>query len=121
MGGLFAELRQSLYTARQLSGQPASFSPADALRLGTAGGARVLGRSDIGVLAPGYRADLAVWPGDDLADMADPLAALVLGPDRKVRHLLVDGAPVVSDFALVGVDLTSARRALAAVSRRLDA
>ena len=120
VGGLFAELRQSLYTARQLSGLPASFGPADALRLGTVGGARALGRTDIGVVAPGYRADLAVWPGDDIADMPDPLAALVLGPDRKVRHLLVDGAAVVSDFALVGVDLPAARRTLTAVSRRLD-
>ncbi|BEP11875.1 8-oxoguanine deaminase [Acidothermaceae bacterium B102] len=121
VGGLFAELRQSLYTARQLSGRPGDFGPVDALRLGTVGGARALGRTDIGVLEPGYRADLAVWPGDDLADMPDPVAALVLGPDRKVRHLLVDGDPVVTDFALVGVDLASARRALTRVSRRLDA
>ena len=120
VGGLFAELRQSLYTARQLRG-PSSFGPADALRLGTVGGARVLGRTDIGVVAPGYRADLAVWPGDDIADMPDPLAALVLGPDRRVRHLLVDGAAVVTDFALVGVDLPAARRTLTAVSRRLAA
>ena len=120
VGGLFAELRQSLYTARQLSGRPGDFGPVDALRLGTVGGARALGRTDIGVLEPGYRADLAVWPGDDLADMPDPVAALVLGPDRKVRHLLVDGASVVTDFALVGVDLPAARRALTAVSRHLD-
>jgi cytosine/adenosine deaminase-related metal-dependent hydrolase len=120
VGGLFAELRQSLYTARQRSGRPADFGPLDALRLGTIGGARALGRTDVGVLEPGYRADLAVWPGDDLEDMPDPLAALVLGPDRKVRHLFVDGAPVVTDGELVGVDLPAARRRLAALSRRLD-
>jgi cytosine/adenosine deaminase-related metal-dependent hydrolase len=120
VGGLFAELRQSLYTARQRTGRPGDFGPADALRLATVGGARVLGRDDLGVLQPGYRADLAVWPGEDLEDMPDPVAALVLGPDRKVRHLLVDGVAIVSDFDLVGVDLLAARRRLTAVSRRLD-
>ncbi|MDX6208205.1 MAG: 8-oxoguanine deaminase [Frankiales bacterium] len=120
VGGLFAELRQSMYTARQRSGRPADFGPLDALRLGTIGGAKALGRTDIGVLEPGYRADIAVWPGEDIADMPDPLSALVLGPDRKVRHLLVDGSPVVTDGRLVGLDLAAARRALTAVSRRLD-
>jgi cytosine/adenosine deaminase-related metal-dependent hydrolase len=121
VGGLFAELRQSLYTARQRTGRPADFGPLDALRLGTVGGARTLGRTDIGVLEPGYRADIAVWPGEDIADMPDPLTALVMGPDRKVRHLLVDGVPVVTDGQLPGVDLPAARRGLTAVSRRLDA
>ncbi len=120
VGGLFAELRQSLYTARQRSGRPADFGPLDALRLGTVGGAKALGRNDIGVLEPGYRADLAVWPGEDIADIPDALTGLVLGPDRKVRHLFVDGEPVVTDFELLGVDLAAARRSLAAVSRRLD-
>jgi cytosine/adenosine deaminase-related metal-dependent hydrolase len=121
VGGLFPELRQSLYTARQRTGRPADFGPLDALRLGTVGGARTLGRTDIGVLEPGFRADIAVWPGDDIADMPDPLTALVLGPDRKVRHLLVDGVPVVTDGQLPGLDLPAARRRLTAVSRRLDA
>jgi cytosine/adenosine deaminase-related metal-dependent hydrolase len=120
VGGLFAELRQSMYTARQRSGRPADFGPLDALRLGTIGGARTLGRTDIGLLEPGYRADLAVWPGEDIADIPDALTALVLGPDRKVRHLLVDGSPVVTDGRLVGLDLAAARRALTAMSRRLD-
>ena len=93
--------------------------PADALRLATEGGARCLGRDDIGVLEPGRRADLAVWPGDDLADMADPVTALVLGPDRTVRHLLVGGEPVVEDGTLRGLDLPAARRELAARAQRL--
>jgi cytosine/adenosine deaminase-related metal-dependent hydrolase len=109
-----------VYTARQLRGRPADFGPLDALRLGTIGGARTLGRTDIGALEPGYRADIAVWPGEDIADMPDALTALVLGPDRKVRHLLVDGVAVVTDGQLLGVDLPAARRSLTAVSRRLD-
>jgi cytosine/adenosine deaminase-related metal-dependent hydrolase len=93
--------------------------PVDALRIATRGGARCLGRDDIGRLEVGARADLAVWPGDDLADIADPVDALVLGPDRLVRHLLVGGEAVVRDGTLVGVDLPAVRRDLAARAARL--
>ena len=44
VGGLFPELRQALYTARIRAGRPDAFLPADALRLGTVGGARCVGR-----------------------------------------------------------------------------
>jgi cytosine/adenosine deaminase-related metal-dependent hydrolase len=118
-GGLFAELRQSLYTARQRARDPGVFSPADALALATEGGAACLGRSDIGHLAPGCRADVAVWPADDLADIADPLAALVLGRDRRARHLLVDGQAIVTDGALVHGDQEQAHTNLARRARRL--
>ena len=40
-------------------------------------------------------------------------------PDRKVRHLLVDGEPVVTDGQLLGVDLAGAHRTLATRARRL--
>ena len=119
VGGLFPELRQALYFARLRAGRPDVFPVAMALRLATEGGARCLGRDDIGRLEPGARADIAVWPADDLADVPDVLAGLVLGPDRKVRHLLVDGEPVVTDGQLLGVDLAGARRTLATRARRL--
>jgi len=119
VGGLQAELRQALYGARQRAGDATVFGPADALRLGTEGGARCLGRDDIGRLEPGRRADLVVWPGDDLADMPDPLAALVLGPVRRARHVLVGGDPVVTDGQLVGADLRALHADLARRARRL--
>jgi len=119
VGGLAAELRQALYAARQRAGNPAALSPADALRLGTEGGAACLGRGDLGRLAPGYRADLVVWPGDDLGDIPDPIAALVLGPARAARHVLVGGDAVVTDGQLTGVDLAAAHRDLARRARRL--
>ena len=118
-GGLFTEIRQALFTSRQRTGSPASLGVATALDLATIGGARCLGRDDIGELAPGKRADLAIWPGDDLADIPDPVAALALGPDRRVRHLLVEGEPVVTDGQLVNLDLRVARAELARRSQRL--
>jgi cytosine/adenosine deaminase-related metal-dependent hydrolase len=119
VGGLFPELRQALYTGRQRTGRPAGFMPADALRLATEGGAACLGRDDIGRLASGYRADLVVWPGDDLSDVPDPLAGLVLGPDRRARHVLVDGEPVVRDGHLLGADTVQLRRELARRAQRV--
>jgi len=119
VGGLFPELRQALYTARQRAGRADAFMPADSLRLATEGGAACLGRDDIGRLEPGYRADVAVWPGDDLADIPDPVAGLVLGPDRRARHVLVGGEPVVRDGELVGGDVRAWHADLSARARRL--
>ncbi len=119
VGGLFAEMRQALYTARLRELRPDALMPADVLEMGTLGGARCLGMDDVGSLEVGMRADLAVWPGDDIADIADALTALVLGPDRRVRHLFVDGRAVVVDGEVAGTDLAAAHRDLAARSRRL--
>jgi cytosine/adenosine deaminase-related metal-dependent hydrolase len=119
IGGLLPELRMALFLARQRALDPAAFLPADALALATEGGARCLGRDDIGRLAPGYRADVAVWPGDDLADVVDPLAGLVLGPERHARHVLVEGELVVRDGRLLGADMDALRRDLARRARRL--
>jgi hypothetical protein len=63
-----------------------------------------------------------VWPGDDGAHTADPVDALVRGPHRRARHVLVEGEPVVRDGHLRGVhgdDLTAWRRDLAKRARRL--
>lgn len=119
VGGLFAEMRQALYTARLRELRPDALMPADVVEMGTLGGARCLGVDDVGSMEVGMRADLAVWPGDDLGDMVDALTALVLGPDRRVRHLFVEGRAVVADGEVVGTDLAAAHRDLAERSRRL--
>jgi cytosine/adenosine deaminase-related metal-dependent hydrolase len=119
VGGLFPELRQALYTARQQTGRADALRPDDVLRLATEGGAACLGRDDLGRLAPGYRADLVVWPAEDLADVPGPVDGLVLGPDRRARHVLVGGTLVVRDGALVGTDQAANHRELARRARRL--
>ena len=118
VGGLFPEMRLALFLARQRDLCAKTFLPADALALATEGGARCLGRDDIGRLEPGYRADVVVWPGDDLADVLDPLAGLVLGPDRT---------PGTSSWRaarrpgrqLLGADIAELHRDLARRARRL--
>ena len=91
IGRLFPEMRMALFLARQRDMSATTFAPADALALATEGGARCLGRDDVGKLEAGFRADVVVWPGDDLADVLDPVAGLVLGPERTARHVFVDG------------------------------
>jgi cytosine/adenosine deaminase-related metal-dependent hydrolase len=119
VGGLFPELRQALYAARQREQRADALLPGDVLRLATEGGAACLGRTDLGRLVAGQRADVVVWPAGDLADVPDPVDGLVLGPDRRARHVFVDGREVVRDGALVGGDQAAAHRELVGRARRL--
>jgi cytosine/adenosine deaminase-related metal-dependent hydrolase len=75
----------------------------EALRLGTRGGASVLGREDIGSLEPGKRADLAVWATDglELGGAEDLVAGLVLSGPHRVDTLYVGGEKVVASGSLV--------------------
>jgi cytosine/adenosine deaminase-related metal-dependent hydrolase len=86
---------------------PRAMTAREALRLGSRGGAAVLGRDDIGQLAPGKRADLAVWRTDGLelgGAEADPVAGLVLSAPHRVDRLYVGGEEVVRDGRLVRAD-----------------
>jgi cytosine/adenosine deaminase-related metal-dependent hydrolase len=80
----------------------------DALWLATRGGAAVLGRDDIGMLAPGMAADLAVFDISGLAyagAQSDPVAAvLYCGVDQRAWMTMVNGVVVVRDKELVRAD-----------------
>ncbi|HYZ77460.1 MAG TPA: 8-oxoguanine deaminase [Gaiellaceae bacterium] len=104
-GDLLFEVKQALLVARGRSG-PKALTAREALRLGTRGGAAVLGRDDIGSLEPGKRADLAIWRTDglELGGADDPVAGLVLSAPHGVDTLLVGGEEVVRGGALVRAD-----------------
>ncbi|MBU0550535.1 8-oxoguanine deaminase [Myxococcota bacterium] len=83
-----------------------------ALELATLGSARVLGRDDVGALAPGMAADLAIFDLNDVAyagALHDPVAALLMtaGPARA-RFVVVNGRVVVDEGRLTTVDLAAA-------------
>ena len=119
VGGLFPELRQALYTARLREGRPDALMPEDVLELGTIGGAQCLGLDKFGSFEIGAAADLAIWDSNDLAGIEDPVGALILGPDRKVKDLFVSGEYTIKDGELVSFDLREAHRNLASRSIRL--
>jgi cytosine/adenosine deaminase-related metal-dependent hydrolase len=104
-GDLLMETKQALLSARARGG-PAAMTAREALRLGTRGGAQVLGREDIGSLEPGKCADFAVWPLDRLefAGADDPVAALVLSAPHRPERVYVGGQPVVRDGHLTRAD-----------------
>jgi cytosine/adenosine deaminase-related metal-dependent hydrolase len=88
---LLEEARHALLFARARGG-PQALGVRDALELATIGGARVLGWDDqIGSIEAGKLADLALWRVDTLphADLADPVAGLVLGSPPPLELLLV--------------------------------
>ncbi|MEU7134283.1 8-oxoguanine deaminase [Streptomyces sp. NPDC046261] len=120
-GELHTELRNALLVHRLAGGEKA-LNVRQALRLGTHGGARVLGRADeIGSLEAGKLADLVLWKLDGLghSTIADPVAALVLGAPAPVTLSLVGGAPVVEDGRLVTADEDTIAREARAEARRL--
>ncbi|MDK3018133.1 8-oxoguanine deaminase [Pseudodonghicola flavimaris] len=104
-GNLILEARQALLLQRVSRGADA-MSAREALEIVTRGGADILGRPDCGRIAPGKRADLALWDvtGIDSAGSWDPAALLLAGPVR-VTHLLVEGRQVVRDGQLTTLDL----------------
>jgi cytosine/adenosine deaminase-related metal-dependent hydrolase len=99
---LFVDVKNALLVARGRGG-PGALTARDALRLATRGGAEVLRRDDIGQIAPGKRADLAIWRTDGLSfgGAGDHVANLVLGGPHRVDSLLVGGEEVVRGGALV--------------------
>jgi cytosine/adenosine deaminase-related metal-dependent hydrolase len=120
-GELTDELRGALLMAR-VRGGPAALTAREALELATRHGARCLGREDeLGKLELGALADVALWRLDDAgrAGIADPVAALVLGPPRPVHTLVVNGEPVVEAGELRTVDPAMVAADLARESARL--
>ncbi len=113
---LIREVREAVLMARAAGG-PRALGVRQSLELATLGGARLLGRAgEIGSLEVGKLADIALWRLDGLAhaDIADPVAALVLGARPPLELLIVNGEVVVQQDRVVTVD---ERRAAAAAAR----
>ena len=107
---MMQEVRQAFLLQRIRYGA-ANISHEDALRWGTAGGAQVLHRPDLGTLQAGQTADIALFDLDELrfSGSGDPVAALVLCGAHRVRHLMIGGEWRVFDGELAGVDVARLR------------
>jgi cytosine/adenosine deaminase-related metal-dependent hydrolase len=104
------EARHAMLLQRVAHGASA-MTAREALRLATRGGAEVLGRDDIGSLAPGMSADLIGVRVDGLATAGgavhDPLASLIFCRIPNVDLNIVNGRVRVRDGRLVDVDIQS--------------
>ena len=106
-GNLIAEARQAMLLQRVAQGADA-MSAREALEIATRGGADVLGRPDCGRIAPGKRADIAIWDvsGLDSSGSWDKAALLLAGP-TTVKHLFVEGRQIVRDGQISTLDMPS--------------
>jgi cytosine/adenosine deaminase-related metal-dependent hydrolase len=104
---MVGEARQAMLLQRVGFG-PDAMSAREALELATLGGAAVLGRDDIGALAPGMAADFVAF---DLRQpsfagaLHDPVAALVFCAPSQVSLSVIDGKVVVRDGRLATLEL----------------
>ena len=104
---LLGEARLALLLQRVAFGATA-MGAREMLEIATLGGAQVLGRDDIGALAPGMAADCISVPLDEIGmagALHDPLAALLFCHVPRVRHSVVQGRVVVRDGQLLTIDL----------------
>ena len=113
-------MRAAVYAARARAERPDALSGEEALELATLGAARALGLGDeVGSLAPGKRADLAVvsLSGSPYLPWEDPAAAVVFGgsPER-VLVTVVDGE---ERYRKGGMAWHELRHAAAEARRRL--
>lgn len=102
------EARTAFLMARVRELDAAAMTAREALELATLGGAKVLGRDDIGSLAPGMSADLVAINLDRLefaGALHDPVAAMIFCQVNTVDYSFINGRKVVDQGRVTTIDL----------------
>ncbi|DBA92274.1 TPA: hypothetical protein ACH3X2_003705 [Trebouxia sp. C0005] len=108
-GHVLMELRMAMLLQRA-SGNPKGMSAREALLVGTQGGAKNLGRDDVGRIAPGMAADFVAWRTDGISFAGaqhDLVAALLFCTPglAPVDLSVINGEVIVKDGRLTTCDL----------------
>ncbi|MND36178.1 amidohydrolase family protein [Agrobacterium tumefaciens] len=109
---MLMNLLVGLITCRISDGVPDRVRSADLFDAATIGGARALGRADLGHLSKGARADIAVFDLDDtvMAPSVDPITTIVTGGSGKItRAVFVDGRVSMRSRQVANIDMEQAR------------
>ena len=120
---MLEELRAAAILSRVVSRNAYDLRTSDVFDAATVGGAAILGRGDIGRLAPGAKADLVLVDVEHPAmkPVRDPLRSLIyVAAERAVRDVFVDGRRVVEDGRAPAFDLDDALGRLEAAQRRAE-
>jgi cytosine/adenosine deaminase-related metal-dependent hydrolase len=118
---LLNEARQAMLLQR-VGGNPAGLSARESLEIATLGSARVLGRDDIGAIAPNMSADIIAYRLDTVGfagALHDPVAGLLFGQSPTVDLSIINGKVVVEDGHLLTLDLPVLIEEHNAISRQL--
>ncbi|MGF1535580.1 MAG: 8-oxoguanine deaminase [Elainellaceae cyanobacterium] len=104
---LLNEARTAFLMARVREGDAAALTARQALEMATLGGAKVLGRGDIGCLAPGMAADFVAFDLDHptFAGSHDPVAALVFCLPPQVSYSVINGKLLIEKGKFTQLDL----------------
>ena len=119
---LIEEMRLAIVAGRLMSEDIASLDTGGAFEAATIGGAKALGRDDIGMLAPGMAADIVLVDLSHplMQPARDPLRSFVFhAADRAVRTVLVNGEVVLQEGAPVHLDPAAAMERLAEAQARM--
>jgi cytosine/adenosine deaminase-related metal-dependent hydrolase len=107
---------------QRVGGNPAGLSARESLEIATLGSARVLGRDDIGAIAPNMSADIIAYRLDTVGfagALHDPVAGLLFGQSPTVDLSIINGKVVVEDGHLLTLDLPVLIEEHNAISRQL--
>ncbi|MCY3924395.1 MAG: amidohydrolase family protein [bacterium] len=114
MSDMFCEMRQEVLLQSIRHEDPGAVSPAVALRMATANGARAVGLGgQLGELTAGALADLICVSarGLNIGPILDPAWSVVYrAAGADVRHVIVDGRVAIEDRAFVALDIEALRR-----------
>ena len=120
---MISEMHSAWHTHRAAKGADA-VTAEDVVHWATAGGARVLGLPQIGTLAPGQQADIAIFNLDHPRHfgMHDPMIAPVTcAGSANLRALLIGGRMVVENGVIPGLDIQKLKYDAARVVARMAA
>jgi cytosine/adenosine deaminase-related metal-dependent hydrolase len=121
---LVEEMRKAAILARIAARDIATVTTADLFDAATVGGAKALLRDDLGRIAPGKKADIAMVDLDcpQMHPARDPLRSFVYhAADRAVREVFVEGRQVVADGRVLTLDQQAAGSRLLAAQQRMEA
>jgi cytosine/adenosine deaminase-related metal-dependent hydrolase len=121
---MLEEMRAVAIGSRMMAQDVWDLRTADVFNAATLGGAQALGRSDIGRLSPGAKADIVLVDVEhpNMRPVRDPVRSLVYAAaDRAVRTVVIDGRTVVEDGRVLTMDHEKACADLEAAQRRAEA
>jgi cytosine/adenosine deaminase-related metal-dependent hydrolase len=114
-------MRWAAVVSKMMERNTEATTAADVFDAATLGGARALGRDDLGRIAPGAKADLVLWKATSwrMTPLRDPIKNIVYNAaDEDIDRVYVDGRLVVDGGRVLGADEQAVLKALQAGGER---